>query len=319
MFSLVIPVYRNEEAMPELLARLAELNRAMTGDLEAIFVVDGSPDRSLELLATALPDADFSSQLVLLSRNFGSFAAILAGLAHGRGPLYAVMAADLQEPPELMLEFRDRLRADACDVVVGVRAGRQDPWASRLVASAFWRFYRRFVQPEIPPGGVDVFACTTAVRDRLLALSEHNTTLIGLLFWLGFRRAEVRYVRQRRRHGRSSWSLGHRMRYLLDSVFAFSDLPVRLLSLAGLSGMVLSSAAALVVLVCKLAGLIQVPGYTATILTVTFFGGLNSLGLGLIGEYVWRTFENTKARPAYVVADHRRFSTGDGGRATPAG
>ncbi len=307
-FSLVIPVYRNELSIDELVACMEKLNGEMDGDLEVVFVVDGSPDRSHEILAGRLPAAGFRSQLLSLSRNFGSFAAILAGLAHGTGSHFAVMAADLQEPPELIVEFRRRLLKGDVDIVAGRRIARADPFLTRATSAIFWRFYRSLIQREIPRGGVDVFACTREVRDQLLLLRERNSTLVGLLFWVGFRRAEVAYVRMPRRHGASSWSMSRRVRYLLDSVFAFSDLPVRLLSLAGVSGMVIAVVFGAVVLISKLVGGIVVPGYTATILTVIFFGGLNALGLGLIGEYLWRTFENTKSRPAYIVERRGQYS-----------
>jgi hypothetical protein len=184
---------------------------------------------------------------------------------------------------------------------------------SRLASALFWRLYRLLVVPAVPPGGVDVFGCNRAFRDHLIALRERNTTLVGLVFWLGFRRAEVPYRRVPRPAGRSGWSFGRRVRYLLDSVFAFSDLPVRLLTLIGLGGLALAVGLAAVVLVARLRGDIPVPGYAATVLVVMFFGGLNSLGLGLIGEYLWRAFENTKGRPPYVVAVRREFG-GEGGR-----
>jgi glycosyltransferase involved in cell wall biosynthesis len=312
ILSLVVPVYGSEETIPELLQALEGLNSDMKGGFEAVLVVDGSPDRSLELLAKALPQAGFRSQLIALSRNFGSFPAIMAGLANGRGDLFAVMACDLQEPPELVLTFREQLLTGEVDVVVGTRTGRSDPPLTRLWSNLFWKLYRVLVLREIPPGGVDVFACNREFRDHLLSLPERNTTLVGLVFWLGFRRREVAYARRPRRHGRSGWSLPRRVRYLLDSTFAFSDLPVRLLSLAGIAGMTLSLGLAAVVLASKLAGQIEVPGYTATVLTVMFFGGLNSLGIGILGEYLWRTFENTKSRPAYVVARHEEFGVTDG-------
>jgi glycosyltransferase involved in cell wall biosynthesis len=307
MFTVVVPVFRNEGSIADLLVALEALNRGMGNDLEAVLVVDGSPDRSLELLCDALPRCGFRAQVLALSRNFGSFPAITAGLAAARGDTFGVMAADLQEPPELMLEFRERLRSGTCDVVVGTRTGRGDPPTARLASAAFWWLYRRLVQPEVPPGGVDVFGCNAAFREHLLALRERNATLVGLVFWLGFRRAEVPYVRRARRHGRSAWSLRRRVRYLLDSGFAFSDLPVRLMSLAGILGMSLAAILAVVVLVARLRGNIPVPGYAATVLTVMFFGGLNSLGIGLLGEYVWRTFENSKGRPSYVVAARHEF------------
>jgi polyisoprenyl-phosphate glycosyltransferase len=312
MLSLIIPVYRNEGSIPELIDTMERLNRTLTGRLEVVFVDDGSPDRSLELLQRALPAAGFNARLVVLSRNFGSFSAIRAGLAAGCGDRFAVMAADLQEPPSLIEAFEATLAADECDVVVGSRHARSDPLVARIGSSLFWLVYRMLAQREIPKGGVDVFACNRRFRDEILALHEQNTTLVGLVFWLGFRRREIGYVRQPRRHGRSAWSLRRRMRYLLDSSFAFSHLPIRVLSLAGVLGMGLALVLGAVVLATKVAGNVPVPGYTATVLTVMFFGGLNSLGIGMLGEYVWRTFENTKGRPAFVVA--RQVTYGEGHR-----
>ncbi len=290
--SLIVPIYRNEACIPDLLRAIEDLNRQMSGEFEAVLVVDGSPDRSLELLTQSLPDATFESQLLALSTNFGSFAAI-------------------QEPPELILQFRDLLRQGQHDVVVGTRQGRDDPFGKRLASAIFWRLYRRFVQRQMPPGGIDVFACNRAFRDQLLALQESNTTLVGLILWMGFRRAEIPYARRARRHGKSAWSFWRRFRYLLDSTFAFSDLPIRVLSFAGAMGMSLSVILMGVVLISKLTHKIEVPGYTATVLTVMFFGGLNALGLGLIGEYVWRTFQNTKGRPSYIVAQRKQFQKKD--------
>jgi hypothetical protein len=159
----------------------------------------------------------------------------------------------------------------------------------------------------MPKGGADVFACTRAVRDHLVQLGEQNTSLIGLLIWLGFRRAEIPYERRKSLTGRSGWTLGRRVRYSLDSLFAFTDLPIRIVSLIGLLGMTLSIVLGLVVLWARLSGRTEVPGYSATVLVVMFFGGLNSLGIGLLGEYLWRTYENTKGRPRHVVARHTTF------------
>jgi len=307
IFSLVVPVYRNEASLPELIPALAALDERMQGRLEAVFVVDGSPDRSAEVLRRELGRARFRAKLLVLSRNFGSFAAIRAGLEAGTGPFFGVMAADMQEPPELVLSFDEKLRGGDVEVVIGTRAGRDDPFLSRAGSRVFWGLYRSLVQREIPKGGVDVFACTAEIRDALLGMEEANTTLVGLLFWLGFRRAEVGYRRLPRRHGRSGWSAARKLRYLLDSTFAFSDLPIRCLSLVGILGISASLLLGGVVLAFKLAGRISVPGYTATVLTVMFFSGLNSLGIGLVGEYVWRTFENTKRRPGFVVARREDF------------
>lgn len=308
MLSLIVPVFRSEEFIPDLIAVATDLNREL-GNLEVVFVDDGSPDRSRERLIQLLPSTAFKSQLVILSRNFGSFAAIRAGLAAGSGEHFAVMSADLQEPATAIVEFFRVLRQGHHDVVVGTRDRRDDPFSTRLASATFWWFYKRLVQRDIPDGGVDVFGCTRAFRDEVLALPERNSTLVGLIFWLGFRRTEVRYARQPRRYGASGWSFSRKVKYLLDSTFAFSDLPIRLLSLAGLTGMAVSIILALIVLATRFAGRVQVPGYTATVLTVMFFGGLNSFGIGILGEYLWRTFENTKRRPEYVVAQTNHYGT----------
>lgn len=306
-YSLVVPVYGNEGSIPELLLALAGIDEALDHALEAVFVVDGSPDRSLELLEEHLPRCPYGSRLLHLSRNFGSFAAIRAGLGEATGPYYAVMAADLQEPPELIVEFFRTLESEPVDVTVGVRTGRRDPALSSLFSRLFWSVYRRLVQREMPRGGVDVFGCSQAVRDQLLALDESNSTLVGLLFWLGFRRVEIGYERRERTHGRSGWTFARKARYLFDSIYAFSDLPIRLLVATGALGLVVSVVFALVVLVARLRGLIEVPGYAAIILTIVFFAALNTFALGVLGAYVWRAFENTKGRPPVVVMSRRRF------------
>ncbi|MBA8888498.1 glycosyltransferase involved in cell wall biosynthesis [Dokdonella fugitiva] len=308
MHSLVVPVYGNEASIGELLEAIAGLARRLPQPLEAVFVVDGSPDRSNALLRDALPRMPFRSQLLAHSRNFGAFAAIRTGLAAARGDDVAVMAADLQEPIELIERFYDVLARDEADVVVGTRVARADPFFSRLASTTFWWLYRRLVLPQIPPGGVDVFACNRAFRTELLAMGEANTSLVGQLFWLGMRRAVLPYERLERRHGRSGWSFSRKLKYLMDSVFAFSDLPVRLLILVGGLGLGTSLLLGGVVAVARLLGYITLPGYAMTMLTLLFFGGLNTFGLGLIGAYVWRAYENTKQRPLAIVQRAQEFT-----------
>jgi hypothetical protein len=159
----------------------------------------------------------------------------------------------------------------------------------------------------MPSGGVDVFGCNLAFRDQLVKLGESGSTLVGLLFWLGFRRKLIPYQRRARQHGRSAWTLARKLRYLVDSVFAFSDLPVRLLVGLGGAGLLFSLFFGLIVFIARISGLIPVPGYAATVLVISFFAGLNSLGLGIIGSYVWRAFENTKRRPQAVVMSRTDF------------
>ena len=308
MISVVIPVYQNSANISALIEAVEGLNRQFRGELEVVFVVDGSPDDSLLQLSRDLPHAGFRSQLLSLSRNFGAFAAIRAGLEAARSEYFAVMAADLQEPPSLIVDFYATLRTGDYDVVVGERRARGDPGMSKSFSGLFWRFYRRFIQPELPQGGVDVFGCNRAVRDQLVQLRETNSSLVGQLFWVGFRRASVSYERRGREVGVSGWTLAKKLRYLTDSIVNFSDLPIKFLFRLGLFGFVFSCVCAVVVLLWRFLTTIPVPGYTATVLLIMFFGTLNILGLGVIGLYVWRTFENTKGRPGYIVATREEFA-----------
>jgi glycosyltransferase involved in cell wall biosynthesis len=283
-----------------LITAVQGLDRSLDGRLELVAVVDGSPDASHEVLRRLLPASGLEAKLILLSRNFGSFAAIREGLGHVRGEFAAVMAADLQEPPELVLQFFHELEGGQADVVFGIREARNDPWTSRLMAGVFWWIYRRFVQRDVPVGGVDVFGVNRAFLNRVIAFGEANGSLLGLLFWMGGRRAFVPYVRQQRRHGKSAWTFHKKLTYLLDSIFAFTDAPIRLLLATGLLGLGLSVLLGSLVLVAKLFGLVTMPGYAGTMLTILFFGGLNTLGLGLVGNYAWRAYENTKQRPSSI-------------------
>jgi glycosyltransferase involved in cell wall biosynthesis len=301
-YSVVIPVYKNEDSISRLVDALAAMNASLGNEMEAIFVVDGSPDKSFELLKNSFGQLKFSAQLLSHSRNFGSFAAIRTGLIAARGDYFGVMAADLQEPPDLLLSFFKLLSADECDVTVGTRQGRGDPFWSRIASAIFWNIYRRLVVAEMPSGGVDVFGCNRQFRDQLVQLEESRSSLIALIFWLGFRRKLVGYDRQIRQEGKSAWSFKKKVEYMMDSIFAFTDFPIRLLIKIGAVGTILALSLGLIVLISKLAGFIAIPGYAATLLVVLLFGALNLLGLGLVGTYAWRAYENSKKRPLAVVA-----------------
>lgn len=307
--SLVVPVYGNSGTIDALVAAVEGIQEQVEGGLEAIFVVDGSPDDSREKLLAALAEASLTARVVDHSRNFGSFAAIRTGMSLARGKYIAVMAADLQEPPQLIVEFFARLATGRVDVVAGERASRDD--RGDTASKSYWRLYRRFVLPEIPPEGVDVFACTAAVRDVVCSLESVHTSLVAQLFWVGYRRELVPYDRGPS-PGPSGWTLRRKLRYLSDSVFAFTDLPVRLLWLIGIAGLCLGALVALVVLIARLSGAIDVPGYAATVLVIVFFGSLNMVGLGIIGSYVWRAYDTTKGRPGAIVREVTEVRRGSG-------
>ena len=301
-YSVIVPVYKNEGSIPRLLQALTAMNLDLDQKMEAVFVIDGSPDQSYTLLRDALDKVDFPAQLLAHSRNFGSFPAIRTGLMAARGEYFGVMAADLQEPSELLVTFFTSLAADECDVAIGTRNGRHDPLMSRVASGVFWGLYRRLVVHDMPEGGVDVFGCNRTFRDQLLKLEESRSSLIALIFWLGFRRKLVGYERQVRQEGKSAWTLSKKVDYMMDSIFAFTDYPIRLLIRIGTIGSILSIALGIMVAAGRLSGAIAVPGYAATMLVVLVLGALNLLGIGLVGTYAWRGYENSKQRPLAIVS-----------------
>jgi glycosyltransferase involved in cell wall biosynthesis len=307
--SIVIPVYGNEATVPALIERLdgyaAQLAPAR---MEAVFVIDGSPDRSGERIRELLPTATFDAQLVWHARNFGAFAAIRTGLEAAAGDAIAVMAADLQEPAETILQMLAPVRAGTADVVLATRTGRDDSWSVRVTSAAFWRTYRRLVQRDAPAGGVDMFACTTAVRDVLVSLRESNTSLVGLLMWAGYRREVVEYRRQARADGESGWTFRRRVRYMLDSVYSFTDLPITAIITVGMIGIIGSFIAAIVVFAAWVSGRIDIQGYTPLMMLLLALTSTVLFAPGVIGSYVWRTYENSKARPLALVRVHEQFT-----------
>jgi len=301
MLSIVVPLYKSELQLPELFRELERVSKLCPIAMEAVFVNDGSPDRCAEIVEKRLPELSMPAQLVRLSRNFGAFSAISAGLKQARGDYFTVLAADLQEPPELSLQFLEQMRSGAAEVVFGVRINRNDPAMSVLASNVFWSCYRWLVNPEIPEGGVDIFGCNRRVRDQICSMGEVETSLVGLLFWIGFKRGFVNYERRKRQQGKSAWTFSKKLNYLVNSIFNFTDLPIRILLSTGLIGMLLSLSVGGSVILAKFTGRIVVPGYTATVLTVIFFGGLTTVGLGIVGQYLWLTLQNARRRPPYIV------------------
>ncbi|HRW19650.1 MAG TPA: glycosyltransferase family 2 protein [Dermatophilaceae bacterium] len=306
-FSAVVPVYGNADTLPTLVERLVALSRTLPGPLELVFVVDGSPDDSADVLRRVLPTTPLPSQVLTHSRNFGSFAGIKAGLHAARGDYLGVIATDLQEPPELLGQFFEVLATGTADIVVGRREARADPAMTSALSRTFWWAYRKTINSEIPKGGVDVFGCTRVVAERLTSLDEAHTSLVGLLYWVGYRRAEVPYDRLPRPSGISGWTFRRKLRYLTDSVFSFTDIPIQLLTTVGFAGASLTLLASAVILGFWLVGRIDAPGYTPLMLAILFSTFAILAGLGVVGSYVWRTYENSKHRPTSIVMAHERF------------
>ena len=301
VYSVVVPVYKNDESLPELVNQLSILSSSLDAPMEAVFVIDDSPDNSLLTLRRLLPSQEFRSRLIVLSRNFGSFAAIKTGFGLSQGKYIGAISADLQEPPELVLDFFRILSTSEFDVVIGKRESRQDPTPTRLLSSMYWGFYRKFIQNQIPEGGVDVFATSREVANQLTQLNESNSSLVGLLMWVGYRRTEVPYQRLQRVHGKSAWTFRKKLKYLTDSVFSFTSLPISLILVIGMFGLISTSIISIAVFLTWLFGGIAVPGYAAQMLVQLLTSGSILFAIGILGTYMWRTYENSKQRPTAIV------------------
>jgi glycosyltransferase involved in cell wall biosynthesis len=302
--TLVIPVFNEEAVLPELFGRLARLFDAHPGQKwTAILVNDGSRDRSVELIQTrSATDPRFV--LVELSRNFGFQSAISAGLAEAldrNSEAVITMDADLQDPPELIPAMVARWREGA-EVVLAVRRSRQETGLRRLGMDLFHRLFGVVADMRI-----DRNTGTFSLLDRIAVtavcrMPERNRFFPGLRSWVGFKTGEVTYDRNERVAGQPQQTLLRLLRYALDGVFSFSYLPLRLLTYSGVFIALMGFAAAVFYTVRRLLDIEIAPtGYTTLVTLVLFLGGVQLIGIGVLGEYLARVYDEVKQRPPYIV------------------
>jgi glycosyltransferase involved in cell wall biosynthesis len=300
LLSVVVPVYQNALHLPDLLTRLSAACGSVPGmQTELVFVDDRSRDDSFAVLRR-LVAGEPRMRVVRLSRNFGSNAAILAGLHHAQGDVVVVITADLQDPPELIPEMIARWK-DGHEVVLASRRNREDPAATRLFAGVFNRLFRTFVFRDFPADGFDFVALDRKVVARLVAMPEKNSYLFGQILWLGFTRAVIPYDRAPRAGGTSAWTFWRKVKYFIDAFTAFSYLPVRFASVAGFLLAILGFFYAAFVVLMRVTGHIPERGFSALMVVVLVASGTQLLVTGIMGEYLWRVLEEVRPRPAFVV------------------
>ena len=300
--SMVIPVYFNEENLRPLYQDIKEkIIDVVDYDYEIVMVNDGSKDDSYAVMQE-LAEKDRHIKIVSLSKNFGSHAAILCGLAKCTGDCAVVKAADLQEPTELVLEMVDRWKGGS-NVVLAVREGREESKKQTLFANLYYTLVRKAALPSMPKGGFDVYLLDRKVIDVLMALDERNSALTGQILWSGFRTEQVYYTRLAREIGTSRWTLKKKIRLVSDTLYSFSTLPIKIVTAVGILSFVCSLILALCVVVFRIAGMIEVSGWTTLFVFNLFSFGVMMLTMGIIGEYLWRTFDASRNRPPYIVED----------------
>lgn len=306
-YSLVIPVYNEEETLPILLERLTLLLAQLDGPGEIILVDDGSRDQSLALMLEATA-RDRRFRVLRLSRNFGHQAAITAGLDFASGNAVVVMDADLQDPPETVLELARRWR-EGFDVVYAVRRERPgEKRFKRATAATFYRVLRRLSDVDIPADAGDFRLVDRKALEAYKMMRESDRFVRGMFSWVGFRQTGVSYDRDERYAGETKYPLRKMMQFAVDGILSFSNAPLRLALGLGLFVSLTAFIYGFVAVTLKLAGAFTVPGWTSVVLVTTFLGGVQLIVLGVIGEYVGKTYKETKKRPLYVVSSSVGFA-----------
>jgi dolichol-phosphate mannosyltransferase len=314
-YSVVVPVYNEAAALPELLRRLTLSIERLDGSCEVILVDDGSTDDGYGLMAAAR-ESDPRFKLLRLSRNFGHQIAVTAGLDAAEGDAVIVMDADLQDPPEVMIEMAARWR-EGFEVVYAVRQQRHgETRFKRATATAFYRLFRRMTEVDVP---IDVGDFRLVDRRALMAfrsMRETNRYVRGMFSWIGFSQVGVPFKRDERFAGQTKYPLRKMIKFATDGIVSFSSAPLRLALKAGFVVSALSFLMGVVFLASKIAGFYSVPGLASIAVFVAFLGGIQLLLLGIMGEYIARIHDEVKQRPLYLVSDAQGIASGPA-RAVP--
>lgn len=298
-YSIIIPVYNEEGTLLTLYDRLTKVMRDISKDYEIILVDDNSNDRSLDIM-TELNRSDPRVKVIKLSRNFGHQPAITAGLCYARGNAVVMMDADLQDPPEVITKFVEKYK-EGYDVVYGKREKRKGESVFKLLtASVFYRLINRLSSVDIPLDTGDFRLISRKVVDSLKSINEKNKFLRGLITWVGYRQIGVNYIRDSRYAGETKFTVRKMMRFAIDGISSFSNLPLKMAAIMGFVVSFISFLLVLGVFYFKLSHE-PAPGWASIMVAITFLGGIQLIAIGIIGEYLGRIFDEVKNRPFYLL------------------
>ncbi len=300
--SVIISAYNEASNLPTLRQRLLDTLDKLEVAIEIVVVDDHSTDET-QAIVDQWASEDGRVTSIRLSRNCGSHAAYSAGLRSCCGDLAVILAADLQDPPELIPRLIRESEA-GFDMVWARRSTRHDGDRRGSVGSwvANWIFERTL--PNWPKGGVDFFLVNRAVIDAYKSIPEKHTSFVAVLLWMGFNQTVIEYEKECRLSGKSKWTLARKVRLFIDCIVAFSDFPIRMASYLGLATSLLGFIYASAVIVWRIAGE-PVAGWASILVVVLVLGGVQLLVLGILGEYLWRTFDEARRRPGYIIEKMR--------------
>lgn len=301
-FTIVVPIYYNELNISPLFERLHKLYDHISDVVfEYIFVDDGSRDNSLVQLNQLKKDhPELTIKIIKLSRNFGSFNAISAGLSQASGDCVGIIAADLQDPPELFTEMYKKWKQGK-KVIMAVRRKRNDPLVSKFLSAVFYKALRLLALPQMPDGGFDFVLLDKKVVKVINGIQEKNGSTMALIAWLGFDHEEIKYDRAARELGKSMWTWNKKFKLFVDIFVSYTYFPIRAITSLGFLFGFTSFAYALYILFTKVSQGIEVPGYSSlAIITLTLFS-FTFVSLGIVGEYLFRTLDEVRKRPNYII------------------
>jgi dolichol-phosphate mannosyltransferase len=300
-FSIVVPVYYNETNLPETIPQLVAIGSNLPGyQLELVMVDDGSGDDSLGVLRKFQREYPGLIKVVKLTRNFGSMAAIQAGFTVASGDCVGMISADLQDPPEIFLDMV-RHWEQGTKAVFAIRGDREEHPVQKMFSNSYYSLIQRFAIANYPNGGFDFFLVDRQVVAEINRIQEKNTNLMTLVYWLGYKPVLIPYIRRRRARGKSRWTLAKKIKLFIDTFVAFSFFPIRLLSVLGLLVALGSFLYGAFVLFYWWFFGIEVKGYVPIVVVLSFNSGLQMAMLGVLGEYLWRTLDEVRRRPQFVI------------------
>jgi len=300
-FSIVVPVYYNELNLPDTIPQLLGLAKELTDyHLELVFVDDGSGDQSLKILQDFQAQFPEKIKIVKLTRNFGSMAAIQAGLTIACGDCVGMIAADLQDPSELFLDMV-RHWEQGNKAVFAIRQDREEPAMQKIFSNGYYALVRKFAIQNYPTGGFDFFVIDRQIVDQVNQIREKNTNLMALIFWLGFKPILIPYIRRNRKKGKSRWTLTKKLKLFVDTFVAFSYFPIQMLSALGFLVALAAFFYGIFIFLHRVFYGVEVLGWVPTMVILTFTAGIQMTMLGILGEYLWRNLDETRGRPYYVI------------------
>jgi polyisoprenyl-phosphate glycosyltransferase len=306
-FSLIIPVFNEERLLDELISRTLPVAESITPDFEILFVDDGSSDGGIAKLLEYRKKDD-RIKVISLSKNFGHQAAYTAGLEHSKGEIVAMMDADLQDPPELLLLMYNKIKDEDFDIVSGKRTARKGASGRNLYTWAFHLFFKNVVEIKEMENVGNYSLMRRVAVDALLMMKERVRYLPGLRTFIGFRQGYVDYVRDERFRGKPKMSFRKLFQLAADAVFSFSRFPIRFCIFLGMAGTIVFMGAGIYVIAAKIGGF-AVKGWPSTLLSIYFLGSIQLVFLGMLGEYVFRGYKETQNRPLYFI---RKIYEGSG-------